>query len=47
MSSGSDISPRAKVSCDQDRFAVELCVQDYQPEVSGKVLGRLKSSLYI
>merc|ERR1712128_192653 len=25
-------SPRAKVSYDQDRFAVELCVQDYKPE---------------
>ena len=33
MSSGSDISPRAKVSYDQDRFAVEFSVQDYQPEV--------------
>ena len=29
----SDISPRAKVTCDQDNFIVEFSVQDYSPEV--------------
>ena len=33
MSSSADISPRAKVTYDQDNFIVEFSVQDYTPEV--------------
>ena len=33
MSGSSDISPRAKVSYDQEKFMVEFSVQDYTPEV--------------
>ena len=33
MSSSSDISPRAKVSYDQEKFMVEFSVRDYTPEV--------------
>jgi len=32
MSSSADISPRAKVTYDQDNFIVEFSVQDYTPE---------------
>jgi len=32
MSSSADISPRAKVTYDQDNFTVEFSVQDYTPE---------------
>jgi len=30
--SSADVSPRAKVNYDQDKFSVEFCVQDYAPE---------------
>ena len=33
MSQSSDMSPKAKVSYDQDKFQVEFNVQDYSPEV--------------
>jgi HSP20 family molecular chaperone IbpA len=29
---GTEMSPKAKVSYDQERFQVEFCVQDYRPE---------------
>ena len=34
QSGESDMSPKAKVSYDQDKFQVEFNVQDYTPEVS-------------
>ena len=34
QSGDSDMSPKAKVSYDQDKFQVEFNVQDYTPEVS-------------
>ena len=33
QSGESDMSPKAKVSYDQDKFQVEFNVQDYTPEV--------------
>ena len=33
MAQSSDMSPKAKVSYDQDKFQVEFNVQDYTPEV--------------
>ena len=33
MAESSDMSPKAKVSYDQDKFQVEFNVQDYTPEV--------------
>ena len=40
QSGESDMSPKAKVSYDQDKFQVEFNVQDYTPEVSKLVLSR-------
>ena len=38
QSGESDMSPKAKVSYDQDKFQVEFNVQDYTPEVSDALI---------
>ena len=46
QSGEADMSPKAKVSYDQDKFQVEFNVQDYTPEVSPHFLDVRKTVLY-
>ena len=46
QSGEADMSPKAKVSYDQDKFQVEFNVQDYTPEVSPHFLHVRKTVLY-
>ena len=46
QSGEADMSPKAKVSYDQDKFQVEFNVQDYTPEVSPHPLDVRKTVLY-
>ena len=46
QSGEADMSPKAKVSYDQDKFQVEFNVQDYTPEVSPHFLDVSKTVLY-
>ena len=46
QSGEADMSPKAKVSYDQDKFQVEFNVQDYTPEVSTHFLDVRNTVLY-